>query len=253
MSFLNWLFNIFADPLHKPTTSDRSDTSISSLKVVSGDLQMATMKITNMLNCSGENFCTIFSAIECAENPGELEEGLERFNKMFRILFTAAPQIDHNRLLLETLKNYRCSQRFESYIHSTATVKDAVIGYKTDIVKKLKIDFQRREEFARQDKSFDKALLACYMTKQNPEIPHAKPTITRLSFAEDDPNTELNENNKVERTNKHSWETQRNFDGHLCNKKRKLKELRPDSEDERVCPSYKRGTCRRGSRCWYKH
>ena len=76
MSFFKELFNIIAEPRHKPPTSSTSDTQFSSLKVVRGDVHMATLKITKMLNRTGEDFCTLFSDIECAENKGELEKAL---------------------------------------------------------------------------------------------------------------------------------------------------------------------------------
>ena len=154
-----------------------------------------------MLNRTGEDFYSLFSDIECAENRGELEQALERFNEIMRILFVAAPDVNHDGFILDALKNFRCSGRFESYIDSTATVKDAVIGYKTEIVKKLTLDFQRREELLLHDQSFDKAMLTCFTKKKNAETPHAKKTITCLSFPQDNLNQEETENNNLESAN----------------------------------------------------
>ena len=200
---------------------------------------MATLKITKMLNRTGKDFCTLFSDIECAENKRKLEQALERFNEIMRILFVAALDINHNGFILDALKNFRCSQRFESYIDSTATVKDAVIGYKTEIVKKLNVDFQRRQELLLQDQSFDKAMLACFTTKTNAEIQQVKKTITCLSSPQDNLNQNESENHKVESANK--------------SKKRKLRDVRIHREDKSRCLNYRRGICRRGSKCSFRH
>ena len=200
---------------------------------------MATLKITKMLNRTGEDFCTLFSDIECAENKGELEKALQRFNEIMRILFVAAPDMNHNGFILDALKNFRCSERFESYIESTATVKDAIIGYKTEIVKKLNVDFQRREELLLQDQAFDKAMLACYTNKTNPETQQVKKTITCLSFPQDNLTKNQSENHKLESANN--------------NKKRKLRDDRNHRDDKSRCLNYRRGICRRGSKCRFRH
>ena len=253
MSFLTWLSNITTAPHDKPSTSIKTDTHMSSLKMVSGDVLMASMKIKKMLHSSGETLCTIFSAIECAENPADLERALERFNKVMRILYVAAPDIDHNGLIIDALKKLRCSERFERYLGTSRTVKDAVSAYKTEIVKKLDFDFQRREELSRLDQAFDKALLTCYLTKTKSEILVPKQTIACVTLPEPDLKHGESGNNKVVTSNKCSYSIQPNIDGLSTSKKRKLRDVRAESEDETICSSYRRGTCRRKSRCNYRH
>ena len=105
MFSFDWLFDRSTGPHDKPTTSTNSDTQMSTLKVASGDLLMASLKITKKLDSSGEDFSAIFSGIECAENPAELERELERFNEVMRIFYVAAPDTDHNGLIRDALKN----------------------------------------------------------------------------------------------------------------------------------------------------
>ena len=252
MSILNWLFNTIPKHDNKANTRGSGNTHMSSQNVVSGDVHMATMKIAKMLNSSGEDFCTIFSAIECADTPSELEQALHRFNQIMRILFVAVPDIEHNGFILDALKNLKCSKRFESYLDSSPTVKDAISKYKTEIVKKLNVDFQRREELVRQDKTFDKALLSCYITQTKPELSHPNQTSVHITLPESDQNYGEREN-KLESTNKRTWQEQPDLDRLSHSKKRKLRDRRIDSEKQSRCSNHSRGTCRRGSSCRYRH
>ena len=127
------------------------------------------------------------------------------------------------------------------------------MAYKTEVVKKLDIDFQRREELARRDQAFDKALLTCYLTKPKPELLISKNMIESVTLPEPDLNNGESRNSKIVIRNKRSYPIQPNHDGLSPIKKIKLTDPRTDSEDKSKCSRYLRGTCRRGRRCKYRH
>ena len=68
---------------------------------------MATAKVRKMLDTSQEDFLGLFSAIECAESWGKLEEGLKRFNEIMRIFFLAVPDIQHFKLIVLALSAFQ--------------------------------------------------------------------------------------------------------------------------------------------------
>ena len=239
---------VSGDP-HMATTEER----MPSPPEVSGDLHMATAKVRKMLDTSQEDFLGLFSAIECAESWGKLEEGLKRFNEIMRIFFLAVPDIQHFKLIVLALKKLGCSQRFDSYLNSKATLKDAVIGYKTDIVKKLDIDFQRRHLLEREDKAFDKVLLSCYNTEKmqqrfpttpDDESPRMKATAFTVRGSPE---------NKEWSSKKRSCSTQSPLHELSVSKRRKTRQQDIDRKDQITCSNYKYGKCRRGFDCRYRH
>ena len=242
MWFLNRLSDLMLGSPDKPPPTVPSNAHISTLKVVIGDLDMATKKVTNILKCSGEDLSDIFSSIECAENSDELEVALERFNVIMRVFYTAVPAIEHNNLLLHAIKTLTVSQRFESFLNSAATVKDAVDAYKTEIVKKLNIDFKRTQRLERADNEFDKALISCYINNTNPET-----TFRKAVMADDD-----NQEEREVRAKKRSYQTHSPLH-ELSSKKFKRSHQKSNPKHRNICKSFLRGECHRGKMCWNSH
>ena len=242
MSFLNCLFNLILGPHKKPPPSITGEVLISTPSVVTGDIKMACKKVLKLLKRSGEDFSDVFSEIECAVNREELEVSLERLNEIMRVFFLAVPGNEHNDCVRDTLKKLRVSQRFESFLNSSATVKDAVDAYKTEIVKKLKIDFENREKLERAEKAFDKALISCYMSNRNSEIIIREPGQADMGSEED----------KRVRAKKRSYE-ERSPVHKLSSKKRyKTKRERRSSKHECNC-RHEGGEYRRCSNCRSRH
>ena len=160
-----------------------------------------------------------------------------------RVFFLGVPALEHNNFLLQTLKKLIVSQRFETFLDSTATVKDAVDAYKTDIVKKLNIDFQRRQTLEHRDNAFDKALVSCYITNRN-----SKTTFKKAITAREDSQQE-----KELRAKKRSYQTHSTLHELPSNKKYKTSHHKSSPNHRNFCASYEQGDCRRGSRCWNKH
>ena len=178
---------------------------------------------------------------------------LNRFNKIMRIFFLASPITDHNGIILNTLRKLGCSQRFESFLDSRVTVKDAVISYKTEIVKKLNRDFQRAQELVLADEAFDKALLSCYLPKIIPQISDAVAISASTKLEKAALTNEESPDNRKVRINKRSCLTLSPAHGIPSPKKRKIRHEGIFSEYKNECSSHEHGDCRRGSSCRYGH
>ena len=173
MSFFKRLSNlVFGVPV-TPYAGVTRGKNFPDLDMVTGDIHMATIKVKKILGTTGDDLAAIFSSLECAENRSELELALDRFNRIMRVFYTAASDFQQNGIIHRALETLGCSQRFQSHLDSTPTLKDAVIAYKTNLVKKLAIDFQRGQFLTHGDKTFDKALLTYHLPEELPE-PKAK-------------------------------------------------------------------------------
>ena len=255
MWFSKVFSNLFHGPQAKPLHSGVTDTQVSNLKidsnlkVVTGDVNIANTKVIKILQTYGEDFCGILSALECSENRAELQVALKRFNKIMRIFFIAAPSIDYNEILVNTLKRLGCSQRFESFLNSRFSVKDAVISYKTEIVKKLNSDFKLAQELLLAEEGFDKALLDCYLPKPNPSLfinettTLGKDTLTNMESQE---NRDLGNNKRSSPTDSPPRSVS-------PNKKRKTMHNYSSTSYQHKCSNHEHGNCRRGSNCRYRH
>ena len=158
------------------------DLSDIDIRIVTGDIHMATIKVTKILGSTDDDLPAIFSAIEFAENSSELERSLERFNRIMRVFLIAAFDKRANGIIHRAIMTLGCSHRFQTHLNLTQTLKDALIAYKTEVMKKLAIDFQRAELLTREDKALDKALLTYDIPKELPE-PRDKDLIYQMYMA----------------------------------------------------------------------
>jgi len=137
-----------------------SSTQETSAKPDS-DILFAIKKVEKLLSLNDTTLSDICFAVESAETKDQLRLAFQPFNRVMRILRIAVPDIELYSVIISALKILKCSERFTFHMESTSSIHDAIIGYKSAVIKKMQDSSQRREQLRICDNAFDNSLLTC--------------------------------------------------------------------------------------------
>ena len=238
------------------------------------EIEVAFQKVKKLYNAN-DTLSDICLSIECAENRDELKAAFDHLNRIVRILLVAAPAIEHNWKVVEVLRELKCSDKLLFHLKS-ATVRQAVIQYKTEVTKELVGKIRQTEVLARLDDSFDEKLLSSffhdtpsnisnkdlYAKKQDGEqhitvtsSPYRKKITSPLSKREPSKDTEDFPRKRLGSAQMTSEEHRvRKSRRRFSNDSPKGRQINMDSAGTlAICDAFRSGTCRRGRKCKYKH
>ena len=111
------------------------------------DIISAAERVRTQLNEIGSSFPNICISIEETKNKNDLKVAFGRLNDAMLILSLVGPLTEPNGIVYQVLNELKFSKKFGFYLHTAATPGEAILGYKTAVVKEVSIHYRRIENF----------------------------------------------------------------------------------------------------------
>ena len=126
----------------------------STTKAVAA-LEAAKQEIGRMLNATRSSMYDLCINIEKAKNRAEVKAAFTAFNMVIRILLEAAPGVEHNTLVKESLSSFKLSPRLEEALRSVSSVSAALSQWKeavaTDLAETMRAQAARAVLYDEKD------------------------------------------------------------------------------------------------------
>ena len=130
--------------------------------IVGKDIILAAQNVRKKLNENCSSFLNICISIEEAKNKNDLKVAFGRLNDVLLTLSLIAPLTEPNGIVYQVLNELKFSKKFGFYLHTAPTPAEAILGYKTAVVKEVSIHYRRIENFIKEQDSFENDLFDKY-------------------------------------------------------------------------------------------
>ena len=97
-----------------------------SASKVKDNLSAAQREVVKMLSISKSSVLDLCMNIENARRRSKLKSAFKQFNGIIRIFFEAAPGVEHDTLVRETLCTTGVSERLKELLGSASSVMEAL-------------------------------------------------------------------------------------------------------------------------------
>ena len=125
---------------------------------------MAADRVRTQLNENASSFPDILISIEGAKNKEELKEAFARLNDVILTLSLIGPLTEPNGIVYEVLNELKFSKKFGFYLNTAPTVEEAIVGYKTSVVKEVSKNYRKIENFKKEQANFENYLFDIYFS-----------------------------------------------------------------------------------------
>ena len=136
-----------------------------SLISVNNTIELAKLRVQNLLSESGTSLHNICLQIERAENMVDLKVAFARLNKIIGRISLIAPLNEQNGMISQILKDLTFSDKFSVYLNSASSPHQAIKVYKTAVVQELADQVHKLENFSRTTNSFERTLFSAYFSE----------------------------------------------------------------------------------------
>ena len=130
---------------------------------VKENLNRAHTEATRLTKASGVTLLDLCKKIEAATTSVEARTAFKDFNLLMMIYLEAAPGPEHDKLLREVLSKVKLSEKLVSAFGQSPSVKEAVRGYKINILRELARSIQLRESQKRRFETMDDDLFSTFL------------------------------------------------------------------------------------------
>ena len=129
---------------------------------VGKDIILAAQRVRTQLNENASSFPDIFTSIEEAKNKNDLKVAFGRLNDVMLILSLIGPLTEPTGIVYEVLNELKFSKKFGFYLNTAPTVEEAIVGYKTSVVKEVSRNYRKIENFKKEQANFENNLFDKY-------------------------------------------------------------------------------------------
>lgn len=126
------------------------------------EIILAAETMRTQLNDNSSSLLTICHSIEEAKNKNDLKVAFGRLNDVMLTLSLIGPLREPNGIVYEVLNQLKFSKKFGFYINSAPTLEEAILGYKTAVVKEVSINCRKIENFIKEQENLENDLFDKY-------------------------------------------------------------------------------------------
>ena len=123
----------------------------------------ALKEVKALLTATNESLVAICESIEQATTRSQLEAAFGRLDKIMRILFGVAPEKKDGHIIRDAMVTLDMGTRLRASLMATNSPREAIVNYKTEVLKILAAGLRHKRTQATLDKELNEQLFAQFL------------------------------------------------------------------------------------------
>ena len=116
-------------------------------------------EVNILLAATTDSLQAMFARIESSQTRDDVRTAFKQFNRVMKIFMGLASEVEYDLQVRQAICDMGVSQRFEEKLADTASLREAVTAYKTEVVRQLGLSLHKKRVQANMDEDLDEDLL----------------------------------------------------------------------------------------------
>ena len=150
-------------------------------------------EVKRVLGATSSSLQALCSGFEDASSKDDVKAALRQFNRVMRIFMEMATDDSYDYLVRQAICDLGVSSFFDETLRSASSLREALTGYKTAVLRDIGSALQRKEDQAPMDKELDDDLIMQFLPNSpvsqgdgakptsSPVVPPAKRVFSAIS------------------------------------------------------------------------
>ena len=120
-------------------------------------------EVNILLAATTDSLQAMCARIESSQTRDDVRTAFKQFNCVMKIFMGLASEVEYDLQVRQAICDMGVSQRFEEKLADTASLREAVTAYKTEVVRQLGLSLHKKRVQANMDEDFDEDLLTQFL------------------------------------------------------------------------------------------